>query len=48
LFFPEQELTIVFLSNLSAGISMVGDRGYRVNDIGYELAAMAFKKYGTK
>jgi CubicO group peptidase (beta-lactamase class C family) len=47
LFFPEEELTIVFLSNLSAGIYMLGDKGFRVADIGFELAEMALKKYGA-
>lgn len=46
LFYPKEELTIVFLSNLSAGISMLGDKGFRVGDIGFELARMAMKKYG--
>lgn len=48
LFFPEEDLTIVFLSNLSFGIYMLGDKGFRVNEIGYELAEMALKQYGTK
>lgn len=47
LFFPEEDITIVFLSNLSLGIYMLGDKGFRVNEIGYELAEMALKQYGT-
>jgi D-alanyl-D-alanine carboxypeptidase len=43
--FPEEELTIVLLSNLSAGYSMLGDRGFRVLDVGFELAEMAVKLY---
>lgn len=48
LFFPEEYITIVFLSNLSQGIYFMGDKGFRVHDIGYELAEMALKQYGTK
>ena len=48
LYFPEEKLTIVFLSNLSQGISMLGDTGFPVVDIGFELAAMALKKYGGR
>jgi CubicO group peptidase (beta-lactamase class C family) len=48
LFFPDEEITVVLLSNLSYGISMVGDKGYRVWDIGFELAEMALQQYGTK
>lgn len=48
LFFPEEKLVIVFLSNLSQGISMIGDKGFPVAEIGFELAAMAIKKYGSK
>jgi CubicO group peptidase (beta-lactamase class C family) len=43
--FPEEELTIVLLSNLTAGYSMFGDKGYRVADVGFELAEMAAKQY---
>ncbi|MBX9785069.1 MAG: beta-lactamase family protein [Chitinophagaceae bacterium] len=48
LFYPKEELTIVFLSNLSAGISMLGDKGFRVGDMGFVLARMAMKKYGDQ
>jgi D-alanyl-D-alanine carboxypeptidase len=43
--FPEEGLTIVLLSNLSAGYSMLGDRGFRVLDMGFELAEMAVQQY---
>jgi D-alanyl-D-alanine carboxypeptidase len=48
LFFPDEDITVVLLSNLSYGIGMIGDKGYRVWDIGFELAEMALKQYGTK
>jgi hypothetical protein len=35
----------VLLSNLSAGYSMLGDKGFRVADMGFELAEMAAKQY---
>jgi D-alanyl-D-alanine carboxypeptidase len=43
--FPEEGLTIVLLSNLSAGYSIFGDKGFRVADMGFELAEMAAKQY---
>jgi D-alanyl-D-alanine carboxypeptidase len=43
--FPDDDLTIVLLTNLSAGYSMFGDKGFRVADMGFELAEMAVKKY---
>lgn len=43
--FPEEGLTIVLLTNLSAGYSMFGDKGFRVADMGFELAEMAAKQY---
>lgn len=48
LFFPDEDLTVVLLSNLSYGIGMIGDKGYRVWDVGFQLAEMALKQYGTK
>lgn len=45
LWFPEDNLTIVLLTNLSAGYSMFGDKGFRVADMGFELAEMAAKQY---
>ncbi len=43
--FPDDDLTIVLLSNLSAGYSIFGDKGFRVMDVGFDLAEMAAKKY---
>jgi D-alanyl-D-alanine carboxypeptidase len=43
--FPDDDLTIVLLTNLSAGYSSFGDKGFRVADMGFELAEMAAKKY---
>jgi D-alanyl-D-alanine carboxypeptidase len=43
--FPDDELSIVLLSNLTAGYSMFGDKGFRVMDVGFDLAEMAAKKY---
>jgi D-alanyl-D-alanine carboxypeptidase len=46
--FPDDDLTIVLLTNLSAGYSMFGDKGFRVMDVGFDLAEMAAKKYLEK
>jgi D-alanyl-D-alanine carboxypeptidase len=43
--FPDDDLTIVFLTNLSGGYSSFGDKGFKVMDIGFDLAEMAVKKY---
>jgi D-alanyl-D-alanine carboxypeptidase len=43
--FPDDDLTIVLLTNLSAGYSMFGDKGFRVADMGFELAEMAVREY---
>jgi D-alanyl-D-alanine carboxypeptidase len=43
--FPDDDLTVVLLTNLSAGYSMFGDKGFRVSDMGFYLADMAAKKY---
>ncbi len=43
--FPEEELTIVLLTNLSAGYSMFGDKGFKVADVGLDLAEMAVKRF---
>jgi CubicO group peptidase (beta-lactamase class C family) len=44
--FPEQDLIVVFLSNLSFGISLLNDRGYPLSEIADQIAGMAVKKYG--
>ncbi len=46
--FPDDDLSIVLLSNLSAGYSMFGDKGFRVMDAGFDLAEMAAKQYLKK
>jgi D-alanyl-D-alanine carboxypeptidase len=43
--FPDDNLTIVLLTNLSGGYSAFGDKGFKVMDIGFDLAEMAAKKY---
>jgi D-alanyl-D-alanine carboxypeptidase len=43
--FPDDNLTIVLLTNLSGGYSSFGDRGFRSLEVGFELAEMAAKKY---
>jgi D-alanyl-D-alanine carboxypeptidase len=43
--FPDDDLTIVLLTNLSAGYSMFGDKGFRVMDAGFDLAEIAVEKY---
>jgi D-alanyl-D-alanine carboxypeptidase len=44
--FPDKKLTIIFLANRSYGIPMLGDKGYPIEVIIDELAALALKKYG--
>ena len=45
LYFPDSQLTVVFLTNLTNGYSLLGDKGFRVGSVGYRLAELAAKKY---
>ena len=45
LYFPDSQLTVVFLTNLTNGYSLLGDRGFRVGNVGRKLAEMAAKKH---
>jgi CubicO group peptidase (beta-lactamase class C family) len=43
--FPDEDLTVVLLTNLSFGYSMFGDKGFKVMDVGFDLAEMAAKRF---
>lgn len=46
LYFPAERLTVVLLTNLGGGYGAIAsDKGFKVADVGFELAEMAVKKY---
>jgi CubicO group peptidase (beta-lactamase class C family) len=45
-FCPEENFALVFLSNLSAGYKVIGDKGFDVNEFGVDLARRFLKPAG--
>lgn len=48
LYFPAKRLTIVLLTNLGGGYGgIAGDKGFKVADVGFELAELALKQFAA-
>ncbi len=45
IYFPDQGFSVILFTNLSQGYTILGDRGFRVADAGFDLADLAIARW---